>query len=87
MQKLAVSWLLGCVLFCVLLLDFILLLQYNQQQCSVCVQLDPAVAVSLNSLQGDHHHDAQDIAAAAGGFNLVHRSTNKKGIYLEFLTN
>ena len=68
----ALGWLLGCVLFSVLLVD-LLLLSYNQKQCSVCVQLDTA---SLSSLQGDHHQDVSDIA---GGFRLAHAQGNKKG--------
>ena len=72
MQKLTLSWLLGCVLCCVLLVD-LLLLHYNQQQCSVCVQLDQAAAASLSSLD----HDVPDIAG--GSFRLVQAHSNKKG--------
>ena len=74
MHKLALGWLLGCVLFSVLLVD-LLLLSHNQKQCSVCVQLD---TVSLSSLQGDHQ-DASDIA---GGIRLAHAQGNKKGKFL-----
>ena len=73
MQKLALGWLLGCVLCCVLLVD-LLLLSYNQKQCSVCVQLNTASLSSLSSL-GDHQ-DAPDIA---GSFRLAHAQGNKKG--------
>lgn len=72
MQKLALSWLLGCVLCCALLVD-LLLLNYNQKQCSVCVQLDTG---SLSSPLGVDH-EAPDIAGA--GFRLVHANSNKKG--------
>lgn len=72
MQKLVLSWLLGGVLCCVLLVD-LLLLNYNQQQCSLCVQLDTA---SLSSLD----HNTPEIA---GGFRLVQaHSSNKKGIVI-----
>ena len=78
MHKLALGWLLGCVLFCVLLVD-LLLLSHNQKQCSVCVQLDTA---SLSSLQGDHQ-DAPDIAS---GFRLAHAQGNKKGTNNYFIS-
>jgi hypothetical protein len=68
MHKLALGWVLGGVLCCVLLVD-LLLLNYNQKQCSVCVQLNTA------SLSLDDHHDVPGIA---GGFRLVRAHGNKK---------
>ena len=68
MQKLALSWLLGGVLFCVLLVDLVLL-NYNQQ-CSLCVQLDTAASSQVVHVD----RDAPDI----DGFRLIQPHSNTK---------